>query len=157
MNRKCVSHCDFLLLSDYFILKQILKSLRFVAFGANLRKWVPTLTLSPVRVFDLWGKPLRLFKSQLSSQYMSKRLYVVVELVRDFLNELNTKNASQRHGLPDLAPKWSDWPQMGQIQDFYRYDFSIFWFGEPDLFNLGPIWPLWGQIWHPWAKHGSTI
>ena len=25
----------------------------------------------------------------------------------------------------------SDWPQMGQIQDFFRSDFSTFWLTEP--------------------------
>ena len=27
-------------------------------------------------------------------------------------------------GMEILAPKWSDWPQMEQIRDFFRSDFS---------------------------------
>ena len=46
----------------------------------------------------------------------------------------------------------SDWPQMGQIRDFFRSYFSTFWLTEsfpekvPYLFNLDPIWPIWGPI-----------
>ena len=38
------------------------------------------------------------------------------------------------------AQSWSDWPQMGQIRDFFRSDFSRFWivpFGA-NLTHFGP-------------------
>ena len=41
---------------------------------------------------------------------------------------------------PDWVQKGSNWPQMGQIRDFFRSDFSTFWHC-PDLSHLGSIWP----------------
>ena len=52
----------------------------------------------------------------------------------------------------------SDWPQMGQIRDFFRSDFSTFWRWRQNVLKsdlkksrICPIWgqsdPFWGQIW----------
>ena len=54
----------------------------------------------------------------------------------------------------------SDWPQMGQIRDFFKSAFSTFWRPAPkcteiwsEKSRICPIWgqsePLWGRIWVP--------
>ena len=34
------------------------------------------------------------------------------------------------------AQRWSDWPQMGQIRDFLRSDFSTIWLAEPNCTEI---------------------
>ena len=36
-------------------------------------------------------------------------------------------------GMSDLGIKWSYWPQIGQIRDFFRSDFSTFDSDEPNV------------------------
>ena len=56
----------------------------------------------------------------------------------------------------------SDWPQKGQIQGFFRSDFSSFGAPAPNALKsdlekprICPIWgqsdPLWSQTYHPWS------
>ena len=56
--------------------------------------------------------------------------------------------------MSDSALKWARLPQVGQIRDFFRSDFSTFWLGEKvsDLSHSGQYDALRTQIRHPWIS-----
>ena len=52
----------------------------------------------------------------------------------------HSKNLAKKSALDDQiwTKKGSDWPQMGQIRDFFRSDFSTFW--RSKIGQIGPKW-----------------
>ena len=42
------------------------------------------------------------------------------------------RNFALKQGYQIWAQRGSDWSQIGQIQDFFRSDFSTFWLTETD-------------------------
>ena len=42
-----------------------------------------------------------------------------------------SRSVREAPSMSGLTPNSSDWPQMGQIRDFFRSDFSTCWLGEP--------------------------
>ena len=62
------------------------------------------------------------------------------------------KQCTPSHGCQSWAQSGSDCPQMGEILDFFRLNFSKFWLGEPKFTVIWiekfPNWSHLGSIWH---------
>jgi len=54
------------------------------------------------------------------------------------------------HAYQICVQSGSHWPQMGQIRDVFRSDFSTFWLTE----ICGQSEALWAQMWPPWHGYG---